>query len=522
MNETKELTLQERSLKRANYCVTVTITIISVYFMLIYLGNLSQGTLGVNRTLIIAAMIAVPAVLSFIFYFKNPISTRYRWVALVSFIIIFEIVCLSVKTVSFNLFLLPVLVSMMMYFDMKFEFLAAVLNMIFTVFNGFYSIYVLGANTVTQKNEVFLTISAILIIGTAICLATKVAVAHNNEEMAELEARKKKQENMMESIIAVGKSVNASTQTIQALLEEMSQSTICVSQAMGDVAVSMEATAGNIQEQAKMTGQIQDVIDDTVVIADALETISRENSHNVKAGQQLVSNIVTQTEQIERENTMVKDNMAELHTHTKDMQKIISIIQQISSQTNLLALNASIEAARAGEAGKGFAVVAEEIRVLSEQTKQSTESIEDIISKLNENATDTITSMDQVTEKISSQVSMIHDIEDNFSSIRIGLSELKHNALEMGEKTKLLRETNNTLVDGTNTLSSTSEEISASAEETNAMCSDNAERFKTIHNVIEELVSEAAKMDEFIDEYNRLHEEAEAAVKDTAYQPSAA
>lgn len=107
---------------------------------------------------------------------------------------------------------------------------------------------------------------------------------------------------------------------------------------------------------------------------------------------------------------------------------------------------------------------------------------------------------------------MIHDIEDNFGSIRSGLSELKHNAVEMGEKTKLLRETNATIVDSTNTLSSTSEETNASAEETNAMCSDNAERFKTVNNVIEELAAEAGKMDGFIDEYNRLHAEATAEV----------
>lgn len=39
----------------------------------------------------------------------------------------------------------------------------------------------------------------------------------------------------------------------------------------------------------------------------------------------------------EQENHTVKSNMTALHDHTKDMQKIIGIIQQISSRTNLLA-----------------------------------------------------------------------------------------------------------------------------------------------------------------------------------------
>ncbi len=60
--------------------------------------------------------------------------------------------------------------------------------------------------------------------------------------------------------------------------------------------------------------------------------------------------------------------------------------------------------------------------MLSEQTKQSTENIEEIITKLNKNAGDTIASMDHVMDKIGNQVSMIHDIEENFSGIRSGLT----------------------------------------------------------------------------------------------------
>lgn len=505
MSQNHELSLQERSTKRANYCLTVTITIVSAYLMFLYLAQTLQNLIGMKRAIIIAIMLAIPPIISFFFYKKDPTSQIYRHVALTSYLIVFEIACLSSTNFLYNFFLLPIMISMIMYFDLQFELRVAGINVIATLLNTLYSSNVLGANSRLEQNDAIMTMCIIIILTISICLAARVAVLHVKEEMEELEARKKKQEDMMEAIIAVGKSINSSTQSIQALVEEMSDSTSCVTQAMNDVAISMEGTVGSIQEQAAMTGRIQDIIDDTVTISDKLSSIALTSEQDVVSGQKLVENIVTQTTRIEQENTLVKNNMAELHKHTKDMQKIISIIQQISTQTNLLALNASIEAARAGDAGKGFAVVANEIRVLAEQTKQSTQNIEAIITKLNENATATISSMDVVTEEINGQVQMIHDVETNFSNIRTGLYDLKEKAINMNDKTKLLCETNVIIVDNNNNLSSTSEEVSASAEETTAMCCDNSERFKVVNNVLTGLIEEASKMNSYIDEYNQLH-----------------
>lgn len=504
--ESINLTLEQKSRKRANYALTITILVVTGLLSIMFLGQILQG---INKVtcLVVAGVNAIVAVTCVVGYLKNPLNEKFHYIVFAAFMIAYEMSCLSCSYFLYYIFIYPVLISMIMYYDIRIELRAGMIAFACCIINGLNSYYILGNTGVQEKNQIFMTCVLAFILGTSTSIAAKVANLHSQETKEEFASNQKKQEYMMESIVTVGHAVNESTQSIHALVEELTESTDSVNSAMSDVAVSMENTSSSIQEQAEVAGHLQQIIDETMTAADELEEISRSTRANVKTGQSLVGEIVGRTEQIEQENAMVKNNMSQLQTHTKDMQKIIGIIQQISSQTNLLALNASIEAARAGEAGKGFAVVAEEIRVLSEQTKQSTENIEDIISKLDHNAADTISSMDNVMEKIGGQVSMIHDIEENFSSIREGMTELKHNSISLSENVRMLKTANETLVDSTNNLSSTSEEVSASAEETNAMCADNAERFKVINNVLNDLTADTSRMDGFIDEYNRMHTE---------------
>ena len=73
------------------------------------------------------------------------------------------------------------------------------------------------------------------------------------------------------------------------------------------------------------------------------------------------------------------DAMTRINETSKNIENIISEIEDIASQTNLLSLNASIEAARAGEAGRGFAVVADQIRQLAEQSTKSAVDTRELI-----------------------------------------------------------------------------------------------------------------------------------------------
>ena len=67
---------------------------------------------------------------------------------------------------------------------------------------------------------------------------------------------------------------------------------------------------------------------------------------------------------------------------SEEIISVLGFIRNIADQTKMLGLNAAIEAARAGDAGRGFGVVAEEIRKLSEQSKQTANQIRVLIDSI--------------------------------------------------------------------------------------------------------------------------------------------
>ncbi|WP_027308855.1 methyl-accepting chemotaxis protein [Caloramator sp. ALD01] len=195
---------------------------------------------------------------------------------------------------------------------------------------------------------------------------------------------------------------------------------------------------------------------------DSISNLKEKNQHTIKSMQDI-------EEQIEL-----------LVEHIKNINSVITVINQISSQTNLLALNASIEAARAGEAGRSFAVVANEIRKLSEETNLSTNNIKKIIEDIHKITNSTIEYTKTIKENILKQSDAVKVTENSFEYLNNTVKNMLYSLNSMYDTINEITEKSSSLENSIKNTLSVSEQFLETAEASSLHVLNQIEEIKNI------------------------------------------
>jgi len=165
---------------------------------------------------------------------------------------------------------------------------------------------------------------------------------------------------------------------------------------------------------------------DLVNISEQMEHVvgvAISNGENAQNSTAMVVDITRSLNNIDASIRSVATVVRALGEDSKKVTESLSMITGVADQTNLLALNASIEAARAGEHGRGFAVVAEEVKKLSQHTKEAAIDVATTLQGFNDRVNEMTGEADNAADLAESIKDKVDDFEARFAEFSKSSSE---------------------------------------------------------------------------------------------------
>lgn len=173
-----------------------------------------------------------------------------------------------------------------------------------------------------------------------------------------------------------------------------------------DLGTRTERQAGSLQEAAATVSRVTELVRHTANHAAQMEVLSETARQEAAEGQSVVSR--------------VRQTMIDIESGSREVAKVVELIDGIAFQTNLLALNAGIEASRAGAAGAGFAVVANEVRGLAQRSAEAASEIRVLVGKSGEEVGRGTGMASAAEGALENLVARINEISDIVSQVAQG------------------------------------------------------------------------------------------------------
>lgn len=178
----------------------------------------------------------------------------------------------------------------------------------------------------------------------------------------------KKLRQIIGMVSGVTEKVHTHAGTIAATTEQQSGFATQLSSSVVEISSTMEEFSSTATQIAQHSQGVVERADKTLL--------------DTKQGAEEVENLTFKVNDISSNIQANLTEIVELGRKSKEINKVMEIINNIANQTKLIAFNAALEAASAGEAGKRFGVVAVEIRRLADSVVESTAEIEGKITEI--------------------------------------------------------------------------------------------------------------------------------------------
>lgn len=240
--------------------------------------------------------------------------------------------------------------------------------------------------------------------------------------------------------------------------------------------------ATTIAQQERIASQQATSVNETTATMDELEASSRHAAEQAKAAVEDAKKAFTASEagaqavgeglqgmfDLEKKVDAIAEQIVSLSGQASQIGDISQLVIDFANQTNMLALNSSVEAVRAGEHGKGFAVVANEIRKLADQSQQSADKINTLVSEIQKAVNQTVMVAEEGTKTVKTGVKIARRTEVAFSQVKDAVNQVVLNNQQVSLNLKQQFDAIQQVVDAMNVINQGAKETASGLGQTKA------------------------------------------------------
>ena len=452
-----------------------------------YVFEITKGLKTVQFYVIMEILCWVPFLLGIVLLkVQGWHSKMYKNVVAVGYLIFYTYIMLTAPgTLAFT-YVLPMVSMLVIYKDRNYMIkcgTASVGILIFTIIRNYLNGMNAAADISNYEIQVLVTLFCFIGYIVAInhmILSDGSLLNHVKQNLATVV-------KTIEQVKAASSSIVDEVTIVRELAEENKSDAASVVSGMEQLAEKTDLLGQQIDSSLDMTRDIDTQVRDVAGLVEIIVGLSDKSVEHANDSYMELKNAVESTREMAALSNNIEEILKEFKNQFGKVKLETGTIEKISAQTNLLALNASIEAARAGEQGKGFAVVADEIRDLSMGTQNSSGSIMEALSHLEETS-------EKMTETITSILALISESINIMTAVNAKVEIIADDSKDLGDKIqevdsamKMVENSNMNMVNNMEHIQDIMEDmrdgVADSEKTTVTMMSNYGETVKDISNI---------------------------------------
>ncbi|EGV20079.1 methyl-accepting chemotaxis protein [Thiocapsa marina] len=282
---------------------------------------------------------------------------------------------------------------------------------------------------------------------------------------------------------------------LNALVTGVETSAFSVHAASREIAQAIDGQAATSSQMsasvAEITSTMEELSASSTHIAEYSESvvaIAGRTYDDSLRGSDAMQHLVEKMRRIGEDNQTALNEILELGTRSKEISKIMQIIDTVADQTKLIAFNAALEASSAGEAGKRFGVVAAEIRRLADSVTASTGEITGKVAEIQESINRLVISSEKGSTGIQQGIADSAGTADILQAIVEAASETSTSAQQISLSTQQQRTASSQVVIALREIVAASSETAGAVRQIADIARDMSELSSALQSRLDQFV----------------------------------